>query len=57
MNINTTQTTMGWWKSFDHEGGRYLVGLLDVSQRDWKHLGALQRAVVDDFGTLVAVEG
>lgn len=53
--VNKKMVEMAWWKSFE-EGGRYLVGVFGVSVQEWSQLGALQRAVVDDFGNLVQVE-
>lgn len=54
-NGGESKPRLWWWKEWQEQGGKYLVGLVNIQARDWDQLGGLQHAVVDDFGNLVAV--
>ncbi len=56
-NGGESRPRLWWWKDWEDYGGRYCVGLINVTHRDWfgGHLSRMDVAVVDDFGNLVAV--
>ena len=44
-----------WWKDWSDGGTHYAVSLIEISPFQWRRLGRIDRAVVDDFGALVCV--
>ena len=39
----------------EYRTGKWVVALFGISILEWREIGALQQAVVDDFGNLVQV--